>query len=282
MIEIKFHNTDNRLSTCLSCVFCCPQALLMWTCDLPRSSSKSSSGSGTSTAAWTPSSIPATAVSSSWPSFGSSGASVTSRNVLAGGPTTTAPPPSAPLETHAKAPPITPPAGWTEASAPCRPPPVPAPATWARASLRVPRGRRCTSGGPQPRLSPLPTCCPAARPTASRELWEGRSGTGKHPRRQLEAFSPFLLGTLRTKEDSLRTSSTLKTKSDSVPICHSQHGCRIYISLLHRPPSSVEFISVKWRQPSFLLLSLVYVSPNLCTWLTEESNNMLKTADQNH
>lgn len=186
----------------------------MCICGHLRPSSKSSSGWATSTAAWIPSSTPVTAASSSWPSSGSWGATAISRNAPAGERTTTAPPPSAPLETHGRAQRITPPTGWTGVSAPCRRLPAPAPATWARASLRAQREKRCTFGEPPPQHPPHPTCCLAARQTASREAWEATAERGNGQRGPLEVCFLSPLGTLRTSEGSTGTSSCLMTRCD--------------------------------------------------------------------
>lgn len=206
--KVSFHFWINNcllFSTNPSPFLCCPQGLSMCTCGLLSPSSKSSSGSATSTAAWIPLSIPATAASSSWPSFGSWGATANRRNAPAGEPTTTAPPPSAPLETHGKAPQITPAAGWMGASAPCRPLPAPAPATWVRASPHAQKGKHCTFGEPRLQPPPHPTCCLAAQRIVSRKALKGTAGRGKQLRGPLEACFLSPLGTLKRNEGSTGT-----------------------------------------------------------------------------
>lgn len=189
----------------------------MWTCALLKSSSKSSSGWATSTAAWTPSSTPVTTGSLSWLSSVSSGASVASRSAQASRPTTTAPPTSAPPETHAKAQQTTTPAAWMAASAPCppQPAPAPAPATWAGVSHLALKGKCSISGAPPPHHPPRPSCCLAAPLTASRELWGETWGEPKHLRRWAEESSASPLQRQGTSGGQTRTALPLTTTCDS-------------------------------------------------------------------
>lgn len=171
----------------------------MWTCARQIFSSKWSSGWATLTAAWIPSSTPATTASSSWHSSASYDASVTSVNVPDGVPTITAPPTSAPPDTRAKAQQITTLAAWTAASVLCPPQPAQAPATWAKVFHLALKGKHYISGGAPPQLPPHPTCCLAGLQTASRELWEGREEEGNQLRGLLVVFSLSPLGRIETR-----------------------------------------------------------------------------------
>lgn len=192
----------------------------MWTCALLKYSSKSSSGWATSTAAWTPSSTPATTGSSSWPSSASSGVSVTSGSALASRPTTTAPPTSAPLDTRAKAPQTTTPAAWTAASAPCPPRPAPVPATWAGGCRLAPKEKCCTPGAPLPHHRPDPSCCLATLVTASKEVWGENWGEPRCLKRWAEGSSVSPL-----QRTGTRTALPLTTTRDSVlrGVCGVSH-----------------------------------------------------------